>query len=231
MKKKMKRKLKIKWGHLFLFFLVVVCLFFLVKWIFAYPVQNIYIEGNNILKDQEIIELAGLSDYPSFLKARNKTLKENLLESPFIDKVQVKKKHLGQVYLSVEESRAMLINLEGNLVLSNLEVLPNERNLSAPVLINEAPKEILEKLVLKLSKLDNTIFELISEIEYMPKEKDKNRFAFYMVDGNLVYITIENFSKMDHYLIAFQKVECQRGIFNFDAGNHFNIKEEICGQE
>lgn len=228
MKKKMKRKLKIKWGHLFLFFLVVICLFFLGKGILKYPVQNIYITGNTILKDQEVITLASLSNYPSFLKTTNKSIKERLLENPFVDKVQVKKKLLGQIYLNIEESRAIIIDLEKNVVLSNLKVVSNERGLLAPSLINEVEKEKLEKLVLKLSKLDNTIFELISEIEYVPKEKDENRFAFYMRDGNLVYITLENFSRMNHYLIAFQKVKCQRGIFNFDAGNHFNIKKEVC---
>jgi len=228
MKKKMKRKIKIKWGHLFLFLLLVVCLFFLVKVLLNYPIQNIYIEGNVILKDQEIIRLAELSNYPSFIKTSNRKMKENLLKSPFVDRVQVKKKGMGQVFFKITESRPMLLDLKGDVVLSNLEVVSNEKKLVAPSLMNEVPEDLFQKLILKLSELDPIIFELISEIEYVPKEKDENRFLFYMVDGNLVYITIENFSRMNHYLIAFQKVACQRGIFNFDAGNHFNIRENVC---
>ena len=62
------KKRKIKYKNVFKFFLFVAILFIVFKIIIDMPITNIYIEGNSIYKDQEIIELAKLEDYPSSIK-------------------------------------------------------------------------------------------------------------------------------------------------------------------
>lgn len=228
MGKKMKKKIKIRWGSLFLVFIFAVCLFFLYYALMVFPISNIYIEGNSILSDLEIMELGKIEDYPSFVKTTSKMICEGIKESPYITSCKVKKSLGGQVYVFIEEARPLFLNTEGKLVLSNEKEIQNDRNLIVASLLNEIPNSEYEELIEKLSKLDISIFREISEIEYSPKEKYEDRFAFYMNDGNLVYAILTKFSRMDYYLEAVKQVTCQKGIFNFDSGNHFQIKENLC---
>ena len=64
--KKKKRKLKTKAILTFLILIVFLTSIFLL--IFTTPITNIYISGNHIFSDEDIIEMAGLKEYPSVLK-------------------------------------------------------------------------------------------------------------------------------------------------------------------
>ena len=64
-----KRKLKLKRIFFCLIFLGLLGgIFYLVKKI---PITNIYIIGNNIVPDKEIISTAGIDNYPSFIDTSN----------------------------------------------------------------------------------------------------------------------------------------------------------------
>ncbi len=228
MEKQVRKKVKIRWKALLGVVLLGVFLFFSYRWLIEIKIQNIYIEGNELLKDQEIIELAGIEDYPSFLGTFSSTMKERLLESPYIVDVKIEKHWFGEVVLKVEEAKPLFLTVDGNLILSNQKEIPNDKNLVVATAVNYIPDAKQEALVKNLSKLEDTIRLLISEIQYEPTEQDKDRFGFYMSDGNVVYITLTKFSRMNYYLDSVAQVECKRGIFNFDSGNHFEIKEDIC---
>ena len=76
--KRKKRKLKVK--RIIICLLVLISLVLLFLYIKKLPIKNIYIVGNNILSDKEIIEEAGISNYPSFLATSSSTIKKKLLK-------------------------------------------------------------------------------------------------------------------------------------------------------
>ena len=56
-----KKKLKVK--NILIAFLIIALFSLFVAYILNLPVKNIYINGNNLVSDKEIIKLAELSDY------------------------------------------------------------------------------------------------------------------------------------------------------------------------
>ncbi len=228
MEKKIKRKVKIKWLPMLIFVIGLVGLYFLYQVLIELPMTNIYIEGNQILKDQEIIELAKIEDYPSFLKTTSKQMEKKIKKSPYIKKVTVKRKLWGQVMIKVQEEIPLFTNPEGKLVLSNQKTVENEKHLVVASLINYTPDTKYEELIKQLAKVEDGIRKKISEIKYEPTEQDKDRFALYMDDGNLVYLTLTKFNRIDYYNTILNDFPCQKGILNLDSGNHFEVKEDNC---
>lgn len=228
MEKKIKRKIKIKWIPLCIVFVLAIVGYFLYEIAIALPITNIYIQGNTILKDQEIIELAEIENYPSFLKTTAKSMENKIKTSPYIEKVTVKRKFWGQVIIHVTEELALFTSPEGKIVLSNGIEVENEKKITTASLINYTPDTKREELMKQMKKMDQDIRMKISEIKYEPTEQDKDRFALYMNDGNLVYLTLTKFSRISYYNTILTDFPCQRGILNLDSGNHFEIKENRC---
>ncbi len=229
--KKIKRKIRIKWKPLCFVFILAVGLYFLYQFLIVLPITNIYIKGNMLLKDQEIIELAALEDYPSFLKTTSWSIKQKLLESPYFEKVHVKRRLWGQVFIRVEEAKVLFINTENKLVFSNGKESPNTKNILTATLMNYTPDTKYQGLIRQLGKMKDDIREKISEIKYEPTEQDKDRFALYMNDGNMVYLTLTKFNKISYYNTIITDFPCERGILNLDSGNHFEVRENICVSE
>lgn len=223
-----KKKIKMKWGAVLILLLTITGIYFAWETLVALPITNIYIKGNSILNDQELIELAGIEDYPSFIKTTSSQMEKGIKKSPYIEKVEVKRKIWGQVVIEITEVKALFINTEGNLVLSNKKEIERNKELVVATLINYTPDTKYDELIKQLSNMKEEIRHKISEIKYDPTMQDKDRFALYMNDGNLVYVTLTKFKKINYYNDIINDVSCQRGIFNLDSGNHFEIKEEIC---
>ena len=71
-----KKKLKVK--NILIAFLIIALFSLFVAYILNLPVKNIYINGNNLVSDKEIIKLAELSDYPSFIKTYFMNIETNV---------------------------------------------------------------------------------------------------------------------------------------------------------
>ena len=54
--------------------LTLVCLIGITYYLLTMPIKNIYIKNNRIVNDNEIIKLAGLEEYPSFLLTKKTDL-------------------------------------------------------------------------------------------------------------------------------------------------------------
>jgi hypothetical protein len=74
-------------------------------------------------------------------------------------------------------------------------------------------------------QVDSNILSHISEMEYKPTDLDKERFMFYMTDGNYVYITLSKISLINSYNEIYPTLEENKGILYLDSGNHFEIKK------
>ena len=77
-----KRRLKVKKILVTLLIMGILVLSFL--YIKRLPITNIYIVGNNILSDKEIIDISGIGNYPSFITTLGSNIKDNLIENNYI---------------------------------------------------------------------------------------------------------------------------------------------------
>lgn len=223
MKKKVILKRKIKVIAVILFILIVFLIYFLIKFILGIKVQNIFIKNNKYLKDDYIIEKAGLSDYPSYFKNFSFSISNKLEKDNFIKSATVKKQFFGVVNIEIEENKVLFYKEnEKKYVLEDkkeVDSLPYE--ISTVRLVNYIPDTIYDYFIKKYSKLDETVRAKISQIKYDPSEYDDSRFMLYMVDGNYVYITLTKFDSLNYYNEIYPTLGNKKGILYLDSGNHF----------
>jgi cell division septal protein FtsQ len=216
-----KRKLKIK--NIFITLIILTLLALIIIDIAKLPVKNIYIKGNNILTDKIIIDLADLEEYPPYINTFFTNIKKKLLKNDYIKDVSIKRTLSRKIYLEIEEYDPIFI-YKDKLVLSSTKSVDNVYNVDyTPYVINDIDS-IFDRFVTKMGKIDRDILLKISHIEYSPNEVDKERFLFYMVDGNYVYITLSKADKINKYNSILQKLENKKGIIYLDSGDYVEIK-------
>lgn len=222
-KKKIKQR-KIRYGRIFLWIILPIVLLYIVFSCIQFNIKNIFISGNTILSDQEIIELVGIEDYPSIFSSSSFKMEKRLEENMYISKAEVKKKKLREVYIKIEENVPIFYYMyENKTVFSNKESYDGEY--SKIKLINYVPKEYYEKLLNGMISINKDVLSRISEIEYTPDEVNDERFLYTMNDGNYVYITLGKISTMDSYIDIVKTFNGKKGILYLDSGEYFEIKE------
>lgn len=226
MAKKVKKKLKIKLLPLFIFIILLVVGYFAVMLCMEIPIKNIYIFNNKILKDQEIIELAGIEDYPSFLSTSSSKIKKNIMKNPYVKNVKISKQLLAELHITITEHQILFRKQENNkLVLEDSTELENDENIEVPTLLNYVPNDKYSILIKKMLQIDEKVKKKISEMTYTPNDKDADRFLLYMDDSNSVYLTLTKWKQINYYDDVVPQLEGKKGILNLDSGNHFEIIE------
>ncbi len=226
MAKKVKKKIRIRILPIIIIIFILTLLFGSVYLLSLIPIKNIYISGNNYLKDQEIIELAKIENYPSFLKTRTKDMKKNIKKSPYVKSVTIKKKILGIVEIQIEEYNILFRKEENNkIVLEDKEELINNEKYQVPILLNYIPDTKYDSFIKGMNQVTPSIKNQISEIRYYPNTQDEDRFLLYMNDGNYVYLTLTKFKQINYYEDVLEKLDGKKGILYLDSGNHFKIME------
>lgn len=226
MAKKLVKRRKIKIFHFLIFLIVVGILVFSVYIILSSPIKNINIRGNIYLSDEEIIEKAGLKDYPSFFLTLSHQMKQNLEKLPIVKNVIIKKGLFNTLTIHVKEYRIILKNgLTDKYILENGDELALDFECVVPKLTNSVVKEKYQKLIEEFLAIHSDVLEKISEVKYVPNEYDKDRFLIYMSDGNSVYLTLTKFDMINYYNQVLQQIEGKKGILYLDSGNHFKIME------
>ena len=223
-KKVIKKKRKIKFKAVFILFLILICVGLITLGLLSMPITNIYISGNKILSDQEIIDLAGLSNYPSSINNMSMVVEKRLEQNINIISAKVIKKWLTKVYIEVEENIPLFYNASVNktLLYDGKEV---DDNLKCATLVNYVPDTIYSKFVDEMKKVNTEILNRISEIKYDPNDVDTERFLILMNDGNYVYLTLPEFNKINSYINIIKNFEAKKGILYLDSGEYFKILE------
>ena len=220
-----KKKTKIKLKGLIIILIIIllaVSVFFLYR---SLRVKNIYVTGNKLLKEYEIIDMASLKDYPHLYEVNIKNIEKSIKSNPLVKSVKINKTLLGKITISIEENIVLYQDQNNKYVLSNRERIDLEIPfLGVPTLIND-PDGLEEKLIDKMNVIDQDILSRISEIEYKPNDLDKERFMFYMSDGNYVYVTLSKMNLINSYNEIYPTLEGKKGILYLDSGNHFQIKK------
>ena len=129
-------KRKVSFKKIFIALVLLLCLALLVAYIIHLPVKNIYISGNNILSDKEIIELSNLENYPPYINTYFINIKEKLTENNYIKNVKIKRKLLSKIYIEVEEYKPIAI-YKDKLILSSKKMVENDHSIEyVPYIIN-----------------------------------------------------------------------------------------------
>ena len=222
------KKKKLRLLPFLIFIIVITVIVFVCLFILDTKVKNIIITGNEVLSDDDIIELAGLTDYPSFYKTLNITMKNNIKENPLIKSVDINRSFYHIIEINVDEYEILYKREDnGKYVLENKDeiTLDKETPYAIPRLINEIPNMILNRFIKYYKRVDLSIREKISEIKYDPNEFDEDRFLLYMDDGNSVYITITKFERLNYYNDVLPQLDGKKGYLYLDSGNHFQIMQ------
>ena len=218
-----KKKINIK--RILILFFILLLIVLTVTYFIKLPLKNIYITGNNILSDKEIIEMSNLSDYPPYLKTYFLAIKENLLKNDYIKDVHIRRKIPRKIYIDIEEYKPIAI-YKDKIILSSRNMVTNNKDSSyLPYVINDIDS-IFNKFVDSFSKIDNDTLLKISHIEYAPNEVDKERFILYMVDSNYVHVTLTKIEKINKYNSIISELDGKKGIIYLDSGDYLEIKKD-----
>lgn len=221
MKNKTKKR-KIRYDRIIIFLIILIIIFSFFSYFFNLKITNIYILNNNILSDQEIIEFAELSDYPSTFQNLSFQIENRIKNNIYVKDVNVTKKWFTQVYIDITENRP-LFYYEYN----KKTILSDKRETtdlhSVPTIINYITDSYYDKFIEEMNKLDESILSRISEIKFYPNEVDDNRFLLTMSDGNYVYVNISTFNKLNKYITILESLPKENGILYLDYGNNFEI--------
>ena len=219
-----KGKRKIRYDRILIFLIVVLIICFLVSSLFNLKINIIYIIDNHYINDQQIIEWAGISDYPSSIMNPSFEIEKRLNQQIFIKDVKVTKKWLTDVYIEIEENRPLFYyNYDQKTIL--LDGTAIDTRFPIPTVLNYITDAYYDSFIIEMGKLDETVLKRISEIEFSPNEVDDSRFLLTMSDGNYVYINISTFDKMNKYLSILENLPNKKGILYLDYGNNFEIIE------
>ena len=189
------------------------------------PVKNVYIKGNYILSDGEIMKISALDKNPSFLLTSSKSIRDKIIKNSYVKDVKISKKFGNVIEVNILEYSAVF-SFEDKIILSNGEIIPNTYNLSdVPILLNMIDNSsLLKRTAIKFGGVDANVLRQISEVEYQPVEVDGDRFLLYMNDGNLVYITLTKINKINKYNQIRDKLDGHMGIIYLDAGDYVELK-------
>lgn len=224
MKKRVRRKFNL--GKFILFILIIFIIYFGMKYLFSIKIKNIIIVNNNYYSDEEIIEKAGIENYPEFITLSRKKIKNKLSTLDLIEDVEIKKEFGFILRITIKEKK-ILYHIRSN----NEYRVSDNKNYSldnvtgVPTLINYVPEEVEKKFVNKFKDIDSNIINMISEIEYNKTSYDSERFLLYMNDGNEVYITVARTNLLNKYVEIVTKLDNKKGILYLDSGNYFEIKK------
>ena len=191
------------------------------------PIKNIYISGNKILDDETVIELAKLSNYPSFLLTSTSEIKRNLGKSDYINNIKVSKKLGNVIDIKVEEYKALALTNNGQrVILSSGKIIENKDNITdVPVLNNNISDKVFNYFIKKFSGVNDNVLRQISQLEYSPVSVDDKRFLLYMDDGNMIYITLTKIDKLNKYNAIKDKMDNQTGVIYLDSGDYVELKD------
>lgn len=219
---KRKKTYKIRYVNVLVIFLIFYLFYQLFLQIYRLPIKNIYIQNNFYLKDQDIIELSLIHDYPSTFLNSSMTIKKRLLESPYILDCKVSKKKLTEVWIEVEENRPIFYSKSSEKTVYQ-NGYEDEKQYFIPTLVNYVPDTIYEKFIEKMSVVNEDVLSRISEIEYNPNDVDDKRFLLTMKDDNYVYLTLYTFENINSYLEVIKRFSTEKGILYLDSGEYFKV--------
>ncbi|MCI9110347.1 MAG: FtsQ-type POTRA domain-containing protein [Bacilli bacterium] len=224
MAKKQTKKRKLKGKSILIAFILVILSALALIYIYSLKISVITVKGNTLYSEWEIIKLAGLDNYPSSMQSISGLIENKLEKDPYIKKATVKKHFITQVSIEVEENSPLFYYVPNKkTVLENGK--ETEANFPVPTLVNYVPNKIYDNFLEEMENTDYKIIKRMSEIKYDPNDVDDERFLITMNDGNYVYLTLNRFNKINHYIEIIKEFNNKKGILYLDSGEYFKVIE------
>lgn len=229
MKKKTKKKLNFKRTLVFILFLYIVG--FSIYLLVNQKIKHIEINGNNLVKDSEILRVSKLKDYPSMLRYSSRSIKKNIQSIELIDTVKVKKWFGSKVIIDIKENKVLFYYKDTDkIVLSNGNIIKNNYNLlGIPILISDLKGDVFNDLVKYYKVLNDNIIYEINSIEYFPiKDENGNiigdkRFKIIMNDANTIIVNTKTISVLNKYNDIYASLGGRVGTINIDSDEISNL--------
>lgn len=229
MKKKTKKKLNFKRTIVFILFLYIVG--FSIYLLVNQKIKHIEINGNNLVKDSEILRVSKLKDYPSMLRYSSRSIKKNIQSIELIDTVKVKKWFGSKVIIDIKENKVLFYYKDTDkIVLSNGNIIKNNYNLlGIPILISDLKGDVFNDLVKYYKVLNDNIIYEINSIEYFPlKDENDNiigdkRFKIIMNDTNTIIVNTKTISVLNKYNDIYASLGGRVGTINIDSDEISNL--------
>ena len=218
------KKKRINFKRLITLLLILSIILITISYIINIPIKNIYVIGNDIVSDKEIIKEAKIDSYPPIIKTNTRNIEKILEKNVYIKNVSVKKKLSGKIYLYVEEEKPLFI-YNNKLVLTNGKQVENEYMVNYVPIIKNSIDDIYEKTISSFSKINKEALIKISEVEYKPNDLDKERFLLTMNDANYVYINLLKIEKINKYNTISGELNGKKGIIYLDSGDYVELKD------
>ena len=144
---KIKRvKIKLKFKNIFKVLLLAIIVFFIVYALLNKRINNIYISGNNLLKEQDVLETIGFENYLKYYQINTGKIEKRLKTNSIIEKVKVKKNFFS-ITIELSEYKALWYQEHNqSIMLSNGQSIVSDDNiLGLPSLINEIDEQYGEE--------------------------------------------------------------------------------------
>lgn len=221
------KKRKINVRKIIVFLLVLYVLYFVISSIITFKISNIYVTGNDLISDKEIIVTANLEDYPSFIFTSTLGMKKKLLKNNFIKSVKINKKLPSSIILDIEEYRYLFYDsLSEKVILENGNKYINKyKYYDMPILITDVDDEIWDDFIASFNLVNENVMTQISEVAYSPTNVDKKRFILKMKDTNIVYINLNKINEVNKYNEIKLSLENKVGTIYLDSGNYFEARK------
>jgi len=198
-------------------------------------VQTITVKGAKLASTELYIEQSGLQIGQSMWEIRTSRAEERLQKHNWVQEATIKRNGFTSVVINVKEWKktAYIETEEGlDLLLENGAVYQSEMEhspMDAPLLSNFENKKTTARMMEQLSKLNEEVLSMISQIESTPSKADPYRIRLFMNDGYEVRAIIPSFAeKMNYYpSIIAQIGTSQKGVIDIEVGSFFQTYLEM----
>lgn len=195
--------------------------------------------GANIHEPSYYLEKSGIQEGEGLWSFSKRKVRERLLGVEGIQEVEVSRKWFHDVELTVVEWRPIAyIEDEGRfgLLLENGEVFTPEQltpEEDAPILNGFTDEKVQSRLTAELKKMENNIYQLISEVIYTGTKAEPNHITVFMDDGYEVKVLIPSFAEKIAYYpdIIAQLNGTEKGVIDMEVGTYFTPYSQIYGLE
>lgn len=228
--KKKKKKLNKKRTLVFILFIYIIC-YFLYDLVNS-PIKHYEINGNNLVKDSDILKVSNLKDYPSIMKYTSNTIKKKIKSIELINDVKVRKWFGHKVIINVEENKVLFYYKDiDKIVLSNGNIINNKYSdlVGIPIMLNDIDKDVYNMFISGFSKINDNIIYEINNIEYYPQYDvdgnviSKDRFKIVMNDGNTIIVNSKSVDVLNKYNDIYASLNDKKGTINLDSNKLDNL--------
>lgn len=224
------RKVYLKYTLLMAVFLIALSLSFYTISPYS-KVTEVNVEGTREVYDQVVFESSQINPGDSLIETvfNKNSIEEGIEDANVqVSAAELKVSGLQTITLSVDEYSTVAFLLEeGNYrkILENGKILeesfPRITD-NQPILIGFDQGSALNRMLVEYEKVDDTVREMIAEIEKLENDRNELLIRVSLTDGNEALASIPSFSeRINYYPQMRETVDGQQGLFDLEAGAFF----------